>query len=179
MKAFKELGFKKLFKFALLVPLMEFFDILGYPNLRVIFLKIFGSQIGRNVVIHKIKLFNLYAGKFSYLSVGDNAFIGNDCLLDMANRIKLGNHVTLAERVTVLTHTNVGYKDHPLQKHFPRLTSPVEFKNGCFVGANSTILPGVVIREQSFVAAGSVVNKSVPPRTLVAGVPAKIIRSIK
>lgn len=178
MKAYQELGFRKLWRFGWLVPLFGIFNLLGYPNLRRCFLRFFGAVIGKNVVIHKIKLFNLYAGKFSHLKIGDNSFLGDDCLLDMVNKITMGNEVTLAERVTVLTHTNVGYKDHPLQKYFPRLDASVEFKDGCFVGANTTILPGVIIGERAFVAAGSVVTKSIPPETLAAGVPAKIIKKI-
>lgn len=178
MKILRELGLRKLVRFFFFVPLMGFFNVLGYPNLRVFFLRIFGCKIGKNVVIHKIKMFNLYAGKLVSFSTGDNVFIGDDCLLDMANKIKIGKNVTLAERVVVLTHTNVGYHDHPLQKYFPRFSAPVEFKDGCFVGANSTVLPGVIIGKKSFIAAGSVVNRSVPPKTLVAGVPAKVIRKI-
>jgi len=178
MKAYKELGFKKLWRFFWLVPLLGFFNILGYPNLRSGFLRTFGAKIGSNVVIHKINLFNLYAGRFSFLKIGDNSFIGDDCLFDLANRITLGKSVTLAERVTILTHTNVGYKDHPLQKYFPRLDASVEFKDGCFVGANVTILPGAVIGERAFIAAGSVVTKSVTAETIMAGVPARAIRKI-
>ena len=178
MKAYKELGFKKIWRFFWLVPLLGFFNILGYPNLRRCFLKTLGAVIGANAVIHDIKLFNLYAGRFSYLKIGDNSFLGHQCLLDLANRITLGKGVTLAERVTVLTHTNVGYKDHPLQKYFPRLDAPVEFKDGCFIGTNATILPGVVVGEKSFIAAGSVVTESVPPETMMAGVPARPIRKI-
>ena len=86
--------------------------------------------------------------------------------------------MTFAERVLVLTHTNVGYADHPLQPHFPALAAPVVVESGAFVGANVTILPGVRIGSQSFVAAGSVVTADVPPRTLVAGVPARAVRPI-
>ena len=51
--------------------------------------------------------------------------------------------MTLAERVVVLTHTNVGYRDHPLQAHFPALAAPVDASaRGSFVGASVTILPG-------------------------------------
>ena len=84
--------------------------------------------------------------------------------------------MTLAERVVILTHTNVGYHDHPLQPHFPATAAPVALGRGCFVGASVTILPGVTIGPESFVAAGSVVTADVPPRTLVAGVPARPVR---
>ena len=51
-------------------------------------------------------------------------------------------------------------------------------ERGCFVGASVTILPGLDHRPGSFVAAGSVVTEDVPPRTLVAGVPARRVREI-
>jgi galactoside O-acetyltransferase len=49
---------------------------------------------------------------------------------------------------------------------------------GSFLGANVTVLPGVRVGAGSFVAAGSVVTADVPPRTLVAGVPARPLRAI-
>lgn len=177
-KALKEVGIIKIWRFFWQVPILGLFNLLGFPNFRVIFLRIMRVKIGRYCVIHKLKLFNLYRGKFSNLKIGNHCFIGDECLLDLADNITLGNQVTLAERVSVLTHTNVGYEDHPLQKFFPKKQAPVEFKNGCFIGANSTILPGVVIGEKSFVAAGSVVTNSIPPKTLAGGVPARKIRKI-
>jgi len=178
MKASKELGYRKMWRFFWLVPLMGFFNILGYPPCRKWFLSLCGAKVGRDVVLGKIKLINLYAGKFANLKIGDHSFIGDECLFDVVNPITLGNNVTLSERVTVLTHMNVGYQDHPLQKFYPRKDMPVEFKNGCFVGACSTILPGVTVGENALVAAGSVVTKSVAPNTMVAGVPAKEIKKI-
>jgi tetrahydrodipicolinate N-acetyltransferase len=55
----------------------------------------------------------------------------------------------------------------------------VAIEAGCFLGANVTVLAGVTIGSESFVAAGSVVTEDVPPRTLVAGVPARVIRTIE
>ena len=75
----------------------------------------------------------------------------------------VADEVTLAERVLVLTHTNVGYVTHPLQAHFPASAAPVVVEAGCFVGASSIILPGVRVGASSFVAAGSVVTRDVPP----------------
>ena len=66
----------------------------------------------------------------------------------------------------ILTHdtTRRMYRDVYIQRH-------------CFIGARSLILPGVTIGEGSIVAAGSVVNRDVPPRSLVAGNPARVVRS--
>ncbi|MFR2812259.1 MAG: DapH/DapD/GlmU-related protein [Escherichia coli] len=55
---------------------------------------------------------------------------------------------------------------------------PVILKKGCWIGANVTILPGVVVGENSVVGANSVVTKSISPFTVVAGNPAKIIKKL-
>jgi acetyltransferase-like isoleucine patch superfamily enzyme len=97
----------------------------------------------------------------------------------MADKIELGKHVTLAEHTTVLTHLNVGYRDHPLQQYFPSFTKPTVFGDGVFVGVNTTVLPGVKIGEGAFIGAASLVHSDVEPWTLVAGVPVKTIRKIR
>jgi acetyltransferase-like isoleucine patch superfamily enzyme len=98
--------------------------------------------------------------------------------LDLAEAITLERQVTLAERVLVLTHLNVGYADHPLQPHFPPVAKPVHVEQGAFLGANVTVLAGVRIGRCAFVAAGSVVTADVAPWTLVAGVPARPVRRL-
>jgi len=125
-----------------------------------------------------VRLFNLYRRGPGGLSIGDECFLGDECLLDLADEIHLEGQVTLAERVVVLTHMNVGYHDHPLQARFPAVSAPVRIGKGSFVGACVTVLPGVRIGAGSFVAAGSVVKDDVPDHTLVAGVPARQVRSL-
>ena len=90
--------------------------------------------------------------------IGRECFLGDECLLDLAEGIELEDQVTLAERVLVLTHLNVGYADHPLQAAFPAQAAPVRFERGSFVGAGATILAGVTVGREAFVAAGSVVT---------------------
>lgn len=115
---------------------------------------------------------------FKRLSIADNCFLGNDCLLDLAGAITLEKNVTLSERASIVTHLNVGYKDHPLENKFPSYTKGVLIKENVFVGINSTILPGVTINNDSFIAALTLVNKDVAENTLIGGIPAAIIRKI-
>lgn len=179
MKAIHEIGLKKIVRFTFLTISLSFFRILIFPPLRAWALRLFGAQLGTNVVVHEVKFFNYYRVGFPGLTIGSNCFIGDDTLVDLADRVTLDDDVTLAERVTVLTHINVGYKDHPLQKLFPAKTQAVHFARGAFIGANVTILPGIQIGECSFVAAGSVVTQDVPAWTLVGGVPARLLRDLK
>ena len=59
-----------------------------------------------------------------------------------------------------------------------RVARPVVIEDGVWIGARVTLLPGVTIGRGSVVAAGAVVNKDVPPNTLVGGVPARILRTL-
>ena len=147
--------------------------------MRSIFLRILGAKIGKNVIIHDVKFFNYYREGFKGLSIGDNSFLGNETMIDLADKVFIKDYVTLAERVLVLTHTNVGYKDYPLQSFFPSFSKPVIIEKGSFIGANVTILPGVNIKECNFIAAGSLITKDTNPYGLYAGIPAKLIKSIK
>ncbi len=177
-KALQEIGFSKAAKFGVLTILMELYKFLLFPQLRLPFLRLLGAEIGANTIIHPVSFFNLYRVGFSGLSIGENCFMGDGCLVDLAETVTLEHDVTLAERVTILTHRNVGYETHPLQGAFPPEAKGVTIRAGSFVGANVTILPGVEVAERSFIAAGSVVTEDVPPMTLVAGVPAKKVRKI-
>jgi putative colanic acid biosynthesis acetyltransferase WcaF len=179
MKALKEIGIRKAIKFGILTLGMIFYKMMIYPQMRVIFLKILGAKIGKNVIIHNVKFFNYYRKGFKGLSIGDNSFLGNETMIDLADKVSIENYVTLAERVLILTHTNVGYKEHPLQKFFPSFSKPVIIERGSFIGANVTILPGCNIKECSFIAAGSVVTKDTASFSLYAGTPAKFIKSIE
>jgi acetyltransferase-like isoleucine patch superfamily enzyme len=178
MKALDEIGWRRAVRFGFMTLAMIPYRCALVPPLRVAWLRLLGARIGARVVLHDVRFFNLYRRGLSGLGVGDECFLGDECLLDLAEEVRLESQVTLAERVTILTHTNVGYHDHPLQAHFPPMAAPVTVGRGSFVGANATILPGMRIGEGSFVAAGAVVTADVPARTLVAGVPARAVRTL-
>ncbi|MBL7159688.1 hypothetical protein ISS85_04380, partial [Candidatus Microgenomates bacterium] len=155
------------------------FGLMFISPLRVWFLRIFGAKIGKDTIIERVRFFNLYRKGLSGLNINDNCFLSDGVTLDLADAIKLEKETTLSVDALVLTHTNVGYPDHPLQQFIPSMTKPVIFKQGSFVGARAIILPGIMTGRFSVVAAGSLVNSNVPALTLVAGVPAKKIKTFK
>lgn len=184
MKAVNEIGSKKtirfvLFSLAQVVYHRLILHLFFFPPVRKLFLQILGAKVGENTVIMEVKFFNWYHRGPSGLKIGDDCFIGDETLIDLYDEVILENQVTLAPRVTVLTHMNVGYRNHPLQQAFPKMSKPVVFKSGCVVGAGSIILSGITIGKESLIAAGSVVTKDVPSNCLYAGNPAKLLRKIK
>lgn len=179
MNYHKEVGYLEAIKFTFYIVVQILYGLLIFPHLRSIFLNLLGANICLNLIMMNVKFFNWHQKGPRALTIGKDCFIGDETLIDLYDEVILEDQVTLAQRVLVLTHINVGYTDHPLQKFFPKKSSKVIFKKGAVIGASSTILAGVTIGERSFVAAGSVVTKDVPANTLVGGVPAKVIRRIK
>ena len=178
MKALREIGLRQALRFLFASLFLAFFNCLLFPPLRVLALRLAGARIGASSVIHGVHFFNAYRTGFRGLQIGQRCFVGDECLIDLAEQVILADDVTLAERVMVLTHTNVGYADHPLQKFFPAIAKPVQIQRGTFIGAGAIILPGISIGEGSFIAAGSVVTRDTDAWTMVGGVPAKMIRSL-
>jgi acetyltransferase-like isoleucine patch superfamily enzyme len=178
VKALDEIGWRRAARFGALTIAMVPYRMALFPPLRSAWLRLLGARIGRRAIVHDVRFFNLYRRGLSGFSVGEDCFLGDECLLDLAEGIRLEDKVTLAERVLILTHTNVGYRDHPLQALFPATAAPVVVESGSFVGAQVVVLPGVTVGKGSFVAAGSVVTGDVAPGTLVAGVPARPVRAL-
>jgi acetyltransferase-like isoleucine patch superfamily enzyme len=113
--------------------------------------------------------------------VGD-VIIGDHTRVGLHNTIigpvRIGNHVNLAQGITV-TALNHNFEDTNKRIDEQGIsTNPVIIEDDIWIGANAVILPGITIGHHSVVAAGAVVTKDVPPHSLVAGVPAKIMKQI-
>jgi acetyltransferase-like isoleucine patch superfamily enzyme len=114
-------------------------------------------------------------------AVGD-VIIGDHTRVGLHNTVigpvTIGNHVNLAQGITV-TALNHNFTEKGMRIDEQGVsTTPVTIGDDIWIGANAVILPGVTIGNHSVVAAGAVVTKDVPPHTLVAGVPAKIIKTL-
>ena len=114
-------------------------------------------------------------------AVGD-VLIGDYTRIGLHNTIigpvRIGSHVNLAQGITV-TALNHNFDDTNKRIDEQGVsTKAVIIEDDVWIGANAVILPGVTIGNHCVVAAGAVVTKDVPPHSLVAGVPAKVIKQI-
>ena len=92
--------------------------------------------------------------------------------------VRIGNNVNLAQGITV-TALNHNFDDTNKRIDEQGVsTNAVTIEDDVWIGANAVVLPGVTIGTHCVVAAGAVVTKDVPPHSLVAGVPAKVIKQI-
>ena len=114
-------------------------------------------------------------------AVGD-VIIGDHTRVGLHNTIigpvTIGNHVNLAQGITV-TALNHNFTDSEKRIDEQGVsTTPVVIEDDVWIGANAVVLPGVRVGTHSVVAAGAVVTKDVPPHSIVAGIPAKVIKKI-
>lgn len=183
MKALNEIGKKKLASFIYFSIVQVFYHLIidhifFFPPARKLFWEVMGAKIGKDAVIMNVHFFNLHYEGLRGLKIGKDCFLGDEALIDLYNKVTLEDQVTIAQKVVILTHTNVGYLDHPLQKIYPKKSQPIIIKKGSVIGANVTILPGITIGEKSFIGAGSVVTKDIPKNSLAVGNPAKVIKKL-
>ena len=134
------------------------------------FVNLYGCSIGDNTKIG------------TFVEIQKNAFIGNNC--------KISSHTFICEGVHIDDNVFIGHNVTFINDKYPRSVNPdgsmqnekdwkvVEtfVKKGASVGSSATILCGISIGENAVVGAGSVVTKDVPPNSVVAGIPAKIIK---
>lgn len=108
------------------------------------------------------------------LGIGNNCFINNGVIIECRNRIEIGNDVKIGYRV-LINDTN----NHSVDGKEPVKNDPIKIGNNVWIASNSTILSGVTVGNNSVIAAGAVVTKDVPPNTVVAGVPARVVRNFE
>jgi acetyltransferase-like isoleucine patch superfamily enzyme len=113
---------------------------------------------------------------FNNLIIGNSCHIGKNCFFDLKNRITIDDNVVISMQTTIITHQDMSKS--AISNLYPAKSKAVLIKKNTYIGTNSVILMGITLSEGSFVAAGSVVTKDVPPYTMVGGVPAKIIKNL-
>jgi acetyltransferase-like isoleucine patch superfamily enzyme len=146
-------------------------------------------KLGKNVRL--IAFANLYG-----CEIGDETFIGPFVEIQsdvrVGRRVKIQSHTFVCSGVTIEDEAFIGHGVMFTNDRFPRATNadgslqgaqdwkcePTVIGRRASIGSNVTILCGVTIGAEAVVGAGSVVTKNVPPRTVVAGNPARILRTL-
>jgi acetyltransferase-like isoleucine patch superfamily enzyme len=132
--------------------------------------EIIGTEVDGSTAV--FPPFHTNFGRF--IRLGKNVFINHACsFLDMGG-ITIEDDVMIGPKVNLIT------EDHPLDPKDRKtvLPRPIVVKRNAWIGAAATILPGVTIGENAVVAAGAVVSRDVPPDTVVAGVPARVVKAL-
>lgn len=115
------------------------------------------------------------------LTLGRNVFVNRRCYFDLYGNVTLADNAAIGHGVTFITTRHpVGPSKDRASFHngAHRSRGDISVGEGVWIGANATILPGVTIGNGAVVAAGAVVSKNVEPNSLVAGVPAKVIKTL-
>lgn len=131
-------------------------------------------SLGRKSVIESFSCINNAVGD---VIIGDYTRVGLHNTI--IGPVRIGSNVNLAQGITV-TALNHNFDDTTKRIDQQGVTTKaVTINDDVWIGANAVVLPGVTIGTHSVVAAGAVVPKDVPPYTIVAGVPAKVIKQLQ
>lgn len=136
------------------------------------FINLYGCSVGANTKIG------------AFVEIQKNAYIGKNC--------KISSHSFICEGVVIEDNVFIGHNVTFINDLYPRSTTPdgqlqteedwtvgkTIVKRGASIGSSSTLLCGVTVGENAIVGAGSVVTKDVPPYSVVAGNPARILRTL-
>jgi UDP-2-acetamido-3-amino-2,3-dideoxy-glucuronate N-acetyltransferase len=143
-----------------------------------------GATVGENTKIWAFSHIMAGAVLGKNCVIGEGVHIGNNVVI--GDNVKIQNHSIIYEGVTIEDNVFIGPNVVTTNDIRPIAQGAWEdrfrktlFKNGCSVGANSTIVCGNVVGEGALIGAGSVVTKDVEPQTVVVGNPAKFLRRVE
>jgi hypothetical protein len=144
-------------------------------------------SVGENFIARrniKLRAFDTsdYSGFYPELVIGDNFYAGTDCHISSIKRIKIGNNVALASRVTIIDHSH-GKSDYsdleePVMLRELSTKGEIIIEDNVWIGEGVIVLGGVKIGKNSIIASNAVVTKDVPAYSITGGVPSRIIKSI-
>ena len=145
---------------------------IGQKAFRAFCGKLMLKQCGKKVNIEKGATFSAKASLGDYSGFGINARIHGACTI--------GKYVMMGTDVVIFSHNHAFDRtDVPMMQQGFQEERPVVIEDDVWIGDRVIILPGVHVGEGSILAAGAVVTKDVPPYSIVAGVPAKVIKMRK
>jgi acetyltransferase-like isoleucine patch superfamily enzyme len=126
-----------------------------------------------------IKSWRTVIHRWRGVKIGKDVYIGHEVIFDrvFTDQISIGDHTAIGDRTIISAHANIP-TNTILKKIYPRQIMPTKIGKGVWIMPAVIIAPGVTIGDEAVIATGSVVTKDVPPRTLVAGIPAKVVKDL-
>jgi maltose O-acetyltransferase len=163
-------------RLVLLNILLALLPIYVGNRLRAYCLRMAKFDVGYGTIVCGMPRISGHKDLYRRLKIGHHCMINIDCFLDLGADITIGDRVSIGHQVMILT---TSHKIGTADCRAAELTAtPVTIEDGAWLGTRCTILPGVRIGAGAIVAAGATVNRDVPPNTLVAGVPARIMKTL-
>jgi len=148
-------------KFNLAVPLSEeYFSLMR---------ELFYNQIGENSIVYN----QLTVVCPKNVKIGKNVTVMNGALMMSAGGITLEDNVLIAANVQLISNNHDPYDRYVIT------CKPILIKEGAWVGAGATILPGVTVGKHAIIGANSVVSKDIPDYAVAVGCPAKVIKYLE
>lgn len=134
-----------------------------------------GVRLGARCWIEGEAWFKM-AGRSARLEVGAQTFIGRGCHLNVLDSITIGAHTLLGPGCVLVDHNHGTLAGLRIDQQ-PCVAKPISIGSDVWCGAGVVVLPGVTIGDGAVVGAQAVVTHDVPPMTVVAGNPARILRN--
>jgi acetyltransferase-like isoleucine patch superfamily enzyme len=136
---------------------------------------LFSELVGKPVDASFVLIPPFYATGGANTHIGRNVFVNQNCTFYDLGGLDIADDVMIGPNVSLITS---GHPLEPSQRRAGVVAKPILIEKNVWIAAGATIIGGVTVGENSVVAAGSVVTKDVPPNTLVAGNPARVVRTI-
>lgn len=136
--------------------------------------EIMGRLIGKKVDASFRMFPPFYTDFGKNITIGKDVFINSGCHFQDQGGIQIGDGALIGHNVVLATINHDLNPEENRKNHY----APITIGAHVWIGSNATILPGVTLGDWAVVAAGAVVTQDVPPRTVVGGVPAKVLKVI-
>lgn len=141
-----------------------------FMGIKIAMLRLFGAKIGKGLVIkNEVRIKSPWN-----LVVGDDCWLGEGCWIDNLDKVVIGSNVCISQGALLLT----GNHDYTISS-MPYRNAPISIEDGVWIGAKTTVCPGIAVHRNAILTVGSVATKDMKENGIYQGNPAVKIRERK